>query len=180
MSADVLGALEVSMEVVQAPSEAIESDLEDPETLDMSCQGLRKLTRARPEWQLNATTLILDDNDLERLDNIHTFQCIEKLSAQKNRLLRMFQVSKLSHLKILNLAHNSIVTMEGLKELKLLTWLSLASNSLKGVENLNQNIHLEHLDLADNAIQQLSDISYLKNLKVRIIQGKKKNSLLAT
>ena len=43
----------------------------------------------------------------------------------------MFQVSKLSHLKILNLAGNSIVTMEGLKELKLLTWLSLASNSIK-------------------------------------------------
>ena len=78
----------------------------------------------------------------------------------------MFQVSKLSHLKILNLAHNSIVTMEGLKELKLLTWLSLASNSLKGIENLNQNIHLEHLDLADNVIQQITDISYLKNLKV--------------
>ncbi len=79
----------------------------------------------------------------------------------------MFQVSKLSHLKILNLAHNCIVTMEGLKELKLLTWLSLASNSIKGIEQLNQNVRLEHLDLSDNAIPAVTDISYLKNLKVR-------------
>ena len=53
----------------------------------------------------------------------------------------MFQVSKLSHLKILNLAGNSVVTMEGLKELKLLTWLSLASNNIKvpliPTQNLN-------------------------------------------
>lgn len=81
----------------------------------------------------------------------------------------MFQVAKLSHLKILNLAHNSIVTMEGLKDLKLLTWLSLASNSIKGIEQLNQNVHLEHLDLSDNAIPSITDISYLRNLKVRTV-----------
>lgn len=78
----------------------------------------------------------------------------------------MFQVSKLSHLKILNLAGNCIVTMEGLKDLKLLTWLSLASNAIKGIENLSQNVHLEHLDLSDNAIPAVTDLSYLKNLKV--------------
>jgi Leucine-rich repeat (LRR) protein len=82
----------------------------------------------------------------------------------------MFQVSKLSHLKILNLSHNCIVSMEGLKELKLLSWLSLASNSIKGIEQLNQNVRLEHLDLSDNAIPAVTDISHLKNLKVsRII-----------
>ena len=91
-----------------------------------------------------------------------------QLSVQNNRLLRMFQVAKLSHLKILNLSHNSIVTMEGLKELKLLTWLSLASNSVKGIENLNQNVHLEHLDLSDNVIPNVTDMSFLKNLKVRV------------
>ena len=102
-----------------------------------------------------------------------------QLSVQHNRLLRMFQVSKLSHLKILNLSHNCVVTMEGLRELKLLTWLSLASNSIKGIECLNHNVRLEHLDLSDNAIPAVADISHLKNLKVwltfdvlvRLIQG---------
>ena len=67
----------------------------------------------------------------------------------------MFQVSKLSHLKILNLSHNSIVSM------------SLASNHVRGVEPLNQNVHLEHLDLSENEIPAIVDMSYLKNLAVR-------------
>ena len=72
---------EAGVSVPPIPLEDIdlEDDLEDPETLDLSSQNLEKLTRARPEWQLNATTLILDDNQLQRLDNIHTFQCIEKV-----------------------------------------------------------------------------------------------------
>eukprot|EP00094_Tigriopus_californicus_P002094 TCALIF_02018-PA protein Name:"Similar to Cep97 Centrosomal protein of 97 kDa (Mus musculus)" AED:0.12 eAED:0.12 QI:0/-1/0/1/-1/1/1/0/132 len=100
----------------------------------------------------------------------HTKFCLSfQLSVQSNQLIRMFQVAKLSHLKILNLAHNHVVTMEGLKELKLLTWLSLAANNIKAIEHLNQNVHLEHLDLSDNAITTVADISYLKNLKVRYL-----------
>jgi len=89
-----------------------------------------------------------------------------QLSARNNRLLRMFQVSKLSHLKILDLAGNYIVTMEGLKELKLLTWLSLSNNSIGNMDCLRQNVHLEHLDISENAVAALGDLSYLKNLKV--------------
>ena len=51
----------------------------DPDTLDLSEQGLEKLTRATPELILNTTTLILDNNSLSRLDNIHTYQCLEKV-----------------------------------------------------------------------------------------------------
>ncbi len=76
-----------------------------------------------------------------RIFLLQLFSLFFQLSARNNRLLRMFQVSKLSHLKILNLAGNSVVTMEGLKELKLLTWLSLASNNIKvpliPTQNLN-------------------------------------------
>ena len=61
-----------------------------------------------------------------------------QLSVQNNRLIRMFQVSKLSHLKILNLSGNHISMMEGLKELKLLTWLGLSNNHIKAIEQLNQ------------------------------------------
>ena len=79
----------------------------------------------------------------------------------------MLQVSKLHHLKILNLAQNRIQSLEGLRELKLLTWLSLAQNQIRVLEPLlTQNVHLEHLDLSDNRISHLSDLSYLKNLKV--------------
>ena len=47
----------------------------------MSCQGLEKLHRATPELILNTTTLVLDNNKLARLDNIHTYQCLEKVST---------------------------------------------------------------------------------------------------
>ena len=55
-----------------------EDDL-DPDTLDLSGQELSKLLRAAPECTLNTMTLILDNNSLQRLDNIHTYQCIEKV-----------------------------------------------------------------------------------------------------
>lgn len=154
------------------------SELDDPETLDLSGHGLTKLGRAAPGFELTTMTLLLDNNSLQRLDNIHTYQCIEKLSACNNQLLRMFQVSKLNHLKILNLSGNNVVTMEGLKELKLLTWLSLSNNKIKAIENLSQNVHLEHLDLSGNLIVTIaSDLSYLKNLKVLLLHRNKINSL---
>ena len=57
--------------------------------------------------------------------------------------------------------------MDGLKELKLLSWLGLANNKIKTIQQLNQCVHLEHLDLSGNFIQHLTDVSYLKNLKVQ-------------
>ena len=83
----------------------------------------------------------------------------------------MSQVCKLNHLKILNLSNNNIEFMDGLKELKLLSWLGLANNKIKTIQQLNQCVHLEHLDLSGNFIQHLTDVSYLKNLKVQSIQN---------
>ena len=47
--------------------------------LDLSGTGLEKLNRAAPDYILNTTTLLLDNNCLQRLDNIHTYQCLEKV-----------------------------------------------------------------------------------------------------
>ena len=52
----------------------------DPDTLDLSSKSLDKLTRATPELILNTTSLLLDNNNLVRLDNIHTYQCLEKVN----------------------------------------------------------------------------------------------------
>jgi len=63
------------------PEEEREEDDSNAGTLlDLSARGVEKLSRAAPEWQLDVTTLVLDGNKLQRLDNIHTFQCIEKVS----------------------------------------------------------------------------------------------------
>lgn len=61
------------------------SELDDPETLDLSTHGLTKLSRAAPGYDLTTMTLLLDNNSLQRLDNIHTYQCLEKVTT-----LRLF------------------------------------------------------------------------------------------
>jgi hypothetical protein len=47
--------------------------------LDLCGSGIEKLHRAAPLDVLNTTTLLLDGNCLQRLDNIHTYQCLEKV-----------------------------------------------------------------------------------------------------
>ena len=59
----------------------------------------------------------------------------------------------------------------------MLTWLSLANNNIKTIENLQQNVHLEHLDLCGNSITNISDLSFLKNLKTVMLHKNKISSL---
>ena len=49
--------------------------------LDLCGTGLEKLSRAASGDVLNTTTLLLDNNCLQRLDNIHTYQCLEKVNT---------------------------------------------------------------------------------------------------
>ncbi|XP_015115111.1 centrosomal protein of 97 kDa [Diachasma alloeum] len=141
---------------------------EEPEspvcdTLDLSGQGLKKLSRCPSDADIN--TLIVDDNELQRLDNLDSYHRITKLSIVRNQLLRMYGVSKLHNLVTLNLANNGILTIEGIKDMPNLTTLCLAGNNVKSIEHLHTNTKLEHLDLSENSISHVSDISYLRNLK---------------
>ena len=89
-SASTAGLVGSRMEMVSVPPLPLMSDtedavleesseLDDPETLDLGSQGLTKLTRAAPGYDLTTLTLLLDNNSLQRLDNIHTYQCLEKV-----------------------------------------------------------------------------------------------------
>ncbi|XP_012523764.1 centrosomal protein of 97 kDa isoform X2 [Monomorium pharaonis] len=133
------------------------------DTLDLSGQGLKKLSRCPSDADIN--TLIIDDNELQRLDNLDSYHKITKLSIIRNQLLRMYGVSKLHNLVTLNLANNGILTIEGIKDMINLQTLCLAGNNIKSIEHLHTNTKLEHLDLSENSISHISDISYLRNLK---------------
>ena len=61
----------------------------DPDTLDLSSKSLDKLTRATPELILNTTSLLLDNNNLVRLDNIHTYQCLEKVNRNIQYVVKL-------------------------------------------------------------------------------------------
>ncbi|XP_018564870.1 centrosomal protein of 97 kDa isoform X2 [Anoplophora glabripennis] len=149
-------------------------DLQD--TLDLSNKKLKKLNKPTPA-ESQVLNLILDDNELQRLDNIDSFIKLHKLSAVHNQLLRMYGVCRLHSLHTLNLAHNGILTIEGLKELVSLKWLCLAGNSIKTIEHLQTNVNLEYLDLSENSITHITDLSFLKNLKELFLHKNKINHL---
>lgn len=129
--------------------------------------------------QSKVSKLILDSNDLTRLDCIDSFTALKSLSAARNGLLRMYNVTRLHHLVNLNLARNGILTIEGLKEATQLKWLCLAGNNIKTIEHLNTNLLLEHVDLSENNISFITDLSYLINLKTLLLNSNKIGHLQA-
>ncbi|XP_060054428.1 centrosomal protein of 97 kDa isoform X2 [Erinaceus europaeus] len=143
--------------------------------VNWSGQGLQKLSPNLP-CDVDIHTLILDKNQIIKLENLEKCRQLIQLSVANNRLVRMMGVAKLTHLRVLNLPHNSIGYVEGLKELIHLEWLNLAGNNLKTML-LHGNIitclrmapaylprSLAILSLAENEIRDLNEISFLASL----------------
>lgn len=138
--------------------------------VNWSGQGLQKLGANLP-CEADVHTLILDKNQIIKLENLEKCKQLIQLSVANNRLVRMMGVAKLTQLRVLNLPHNSIGCMEGLKDLVHLEWLNLAGNNLKTMEQINSCTALQHLDLSDNNIPQIGDISKLISLKTLLLHG---------
>ncbi|XP_042665918.1 centrosomal protein of 97 kDa isoform X1 [Centrocercus urophasianus] len=138
--------------------------------VNWSGQGLQKLGPTLP-CDPNTHTLILDKNQIIKLEHLEKCRNLMQLSVANNRLVRMMGVAKLTQLRVLNLPHNSIGYVEGLKELVHLEWLNLAGNNLKAIEQMNSCTSLQHLDLSDNNISQLGDLSKLMCLKTLLLHG---------
>ncbi|KAL0273298.1 UNVERIFIED_CONTAM: hypothetical protein PYX00_006001 [Menopon gallinae] len=132
--------------------------------VDLSKRSLKKIERANTE-QKNAVALILDSNELQRLDNIDSYSTLKRLSVANNRLIRMQNVSCLLNLTVLDMSNNALVCIEGLKDLKELKHLNLCGNKIKIIDHLTNNLNLEYLDLSHNNIGHISDISHLQKLK---------------
>ncbi|XP_016075952.1 PREDICTED: centrosomal protein of 97 kDa [Miniopterus natalensis] len=138
--------------------------------VNWSGQGLQKLSANLP-CDADIHTLILDKNQIIKLENLEKCRRLIQLSVANNRLVRMMGVAKLTQLRVLNLPHNSIGYVEGLKELVHLEWLNLAGNNLKAMEQINSCTALQHLDLSDNNLSQIGDLSKLVSLKTLLLHG---------
>ncbi|XP_027504481.1 centrosomal protein of 97 kDa isoform X3 [Corapipo altera] len=138
--------------------------------VNCSGQGLQKLCPTLP-CDADTQTLILDKNQIIKLEHLEKCRNLMQLSVANNRLVRMMGVAKLTKLRVLNLPHNSIGYVEGLKDLVHLEWLNLAGNNLKVIEQINSCLSLQHLDLSDNNIAQLGDLSKLTSLKTLLLHG---------
>uniref|UniRef100_A0ABI7X3M4 Centrosomal protein 97 n=1 Tax=Felis catus TaxID=9685 RepID=A0ABI7X3M4_FELCA len=142
----------------------------DGSVVNWSGQGLQKLTPNLP-CEADIHTLILDKNQIIKLENLEKCRRLIQLSVANNRLVRMMGVAKLTQLRVLNLPHNSIGYVEGLKDLVHLEWLNLAGNNLKAIEQISSCTALQHLDLSDNNIPQIGDLSKLVSLKTLLLHG---------
>ncbi|NXG53512.1 CEP97 protein, partial [Psilopogon haemacephalus] len=138
--------------------------------VNLSGQGLQKLGPTLP-CDADTHTLILDKNQIIKLEHLEKCRNLMQLSVANNRLVRMMGVAKLTKLRVLNLPHNSIGYVEGLKDLVHLEWLNLAGNNLKAIEQISSCLSLQHLDLSDNNIAQLGDLSKLSSLKTLLLHG---------
>ncbi|NWW33688.1 CEP97 protein, partial [Panurus biarmicus] len=138
--------------------------------VNCSGQGLQKLGPTLP-CDADTQTLILDKNQIIKLEHLEKCRNLMQLSVANNRLVRMMGVAKLTKLRVLNLPHNSIGYVEGLKDLVHLEWLNLSGNNLKVIEQISSCLSLQHLDLSDNNIAQLGDLSKLTSLKTLLLHG---------
>ncbi|XP_019379251.1 PREDICTED: centrosomal protein of 97 kDa [Gavialis gangeticus] len=138
--------------------------------VNWSGQGLQKLGPILP-CDADTHTLILDKNQIIKLEHLEKCRNLMQLSVANNRLVRMMGVAKLTQLRVLNLPHNSIGYVEGLKDLVHLEWLNLAGNNLKMIDQINSCTSLQHLDLSDNNISQIGDLSKLASLKTLLLHG---------
>ncbi|NXT07138.1 CEP97 protein, partial [Prunella fulvescens] len=138
--------------------------------VNCSGQGLQKLGPTLP-CDADTQTLLLDKNQIIKLEHLEKCRNLMQLSVASNRLVRMMGVAKLTKLRVLNLPHNSIGYVEGLKDLVHLEWLNLAGNNIKVIEQINSCLSLQHLDLSDNNIAQLGDLSKLTSLKTLLLHG---------
>ncbi|MGH0120220.1 UNVERIFIED_CONTAM: hypothetical protein FKN15_056545 [Acipenser sinensis] len=131
---------------------------------------MQKLEPAFP-CPAGAHTLILDKNQIIKLEHLEKCKELMQLSVANNRLVRMMGVAKLTNLRVLNLPNNSIGYVEGLKDLGHLEWLNLAGNNIKVIDQINSCVALKHLDLSDNNISQIGDLSKLPSLKTLLLHG---------
>lgn len=138
--------------------------------VDLSAQGLQKLD---PNFTCSEDThtLILDRNQIMKLDYMERNPGLQQLSVASNRLVRMMGVSRLTELRVLNLPNNSIGYIEGLRDMPYLKWLNLSGNNIKVIEQLNNCVSLQHLDLSDNNISVIGDLNKLVELKTLLLHG---------
>ncbi|KAK5860802.1 hypothetical protein PBY51_022258 [Eleginops maclovinus] len=138
--------------------------------VDLSARGMQKLD---PNFicSEDTHTLILDRNQIMKLDHLERSPGLQQLSVASNRLVRMMGVSRLTELTVLNLPNNSIGYIEGLRDMPHLKWLNLSGNNIKVIEQLNNCVSLQHLDLSDNNISTIGDVTKLVALKTLLLHG---------
>ncbi|CAF3296177.1 unnamed protein product [Rotaria sp. Silwood2] len=131
--------------------------------LDLCSKQLQKIDKLPNNISFNI--ILLDNNEISKLDNLDIFPQLIQLSISHNRLVDIRLLNRLRSLQKLNLSYNLIESIDCLRTLQNLVMLNISNNNIHSIAILNACHALQSLDASENAIQQIEDLSQLTALK---------------
>ncbi|KAJ3123148.1 Dynein regulatory complex subunit 3 [Nowakowskiella sp. JEL0407] len=102
-------------------------------------------------------------------NNLWAFENLTKLQLDNNIIERIENIGFLKNLQWLDLSFNNITQIEGLDKLTNLTDLSLYNNRISKIENMEDLFNLQVFSIGNNNLTVLENLSYLsrfENLRV--------------
>ncbi|CAF3725298.1 unnamed protein product [Rotaria sp. Silwood1] len=131
--------------------------------LDLSSKNLQKID-ILPN-NINFNIILLDNNEINKLENLDLFPQLIQLSISHNRLIDIHLLNRIQSLQKLNLSYNLIESIDCLRTLQNLVMLNISNNNIHSIAILNACHTLQSLDVSENAIQNIEDLSQLTTLK---------------
>uniref|UniRef100_A0A7M5V0V0 Guanylate kinase-like domain-containing protein n=1 Tax=Clytia hemisphaerica TaxID=252671 RepID=A0A7M5V0V0_9CNID len=121
-------------------------------------------------------TLLLDFNEIEEISGLVNCASLKNLSISNNRISKITGLSKLN-LKQLDLSYNDIRRIENLQDLEFIQYLNLSFNNIRSLRGLQEHGYLEEINLHKNQILDLSEIRYLRDLRMLRILNLSENPI---
>ncbi|CAF0769438.1 unnamed protein product [Rotaria sordida] len=131
--------------------------------LDLCSKNLQKIDKL--STNINFNIILLDNNEISKLENLDIFSELIQLSISHNRLIDIRLLNRLQSLQKLNLSYNLIDSIDCLRTLQNLVMLNISNNNIHSIAILNACHTLQSLDASENSIQQIEDLSHLIELK---------------
>ncbi|KAI8834562.1 hypothetical protein BJ741DRAFT_565416 [Chytriomyces cf. hyalinus JEL632] len=114
-------------------------------------------------------SLRLDYKNILKIDNLCAFENLTKLQLDNNIIEKIENINFLVHLQWLDLSFNNIVVIEGLEKLTKLTDLTLFNNRINKLEGMDDLLSLNVFSIGNNNLSGLENLAYLtkfENLRV--------------
>ncbi|NWI33397.1 LRC46 protein, partial [Sula dactylatra] len=98
-------------QLVEPPRpESQSTELVFPSTVRLDRENICAIGRLQSLWEIHS--LYLQQNQIERIENLGCFPNLRFLSLAGNRIRRVENLQSLQHLRVLDLSHNQIQTLD--------------------------------------------------------------------
>ncbi|RFM30966.1 leucine-rich repeat domain-containing protein [Chitinophaga silvisoli] len=112
-------------------------------------------------------TLVLSNNEIDKIDCLDYFPDLEKLDLGNNRIVSLLAIQSHKRLKALDLSYNKLTNIGEISKFPFLQWLNVSSNQLQIMDRVDELPLLQHLDLSDNQIATFK--TFKRNALLRVL-----------